>query len=268
MPSTCDDRPSGSGFVADASPRDQAPSRRQVLLGGGAAAGMAWAAPAILRVDRAGADVFSCVDQTVAWSGIAGANPWTVTGTSGDITVTATVTANTTGIGETYLSGGVLIQRMRNGHSIGDFFDTSIAFSHGSGTICQASSRILDADQNGRGLGCPTNSRFRDEISNLSGVGLSVGTQGNVAEVSPGVYASTLNCKTTDTENLVLTWTNGPGVTGGGFRWTAATPPGNNPNLDLQLIKLEPFTVCATVAAAATLTGSQTQRTGAAGDSD
>lgn len=254
------------GDATESAP-DEGLSRRQVLLRGGAAAGLAWATPSVLRVDRAGADVFSCVDQTVAWTSISGSNPWTVTGSSGDITITATVRATTTGTGETYLSGGQIIQRMRNGHSIGDFFDTALSFSHASGQICQATSRVLDADQNGRGLGCPTNSRFRDEISNLTGVGLSLSTQGNLAEVSPGVYASTLNCKTTDTENLVMTWTNGPGVTSGGFRWTAATPPGTDPTLDLQLIKIEPFTVCATVAAAA-VTPIQVQRAAPGGETD
>jgi hypothetical protein len=234
-------------------PEHEGPSRRQVLLAGGAAAGVTWAAPAVLRVDRAAAELASCIDQTIAWTSVAGTNPWTATAVSGDITITVQVIANTTGIGETYLSGGLLIQRMRNGHSIGDFFDTTITFSHASGTICQASSRVLDLDQNGRGpaLGCASNSRFRDELSNLTGAGLTLATEGNLAQVSAGVYASTLNCKTTDTENLAMTWTDGSGVAGGGFRWTAATPPGNNPTLDLQLIKLTPFIVCATGAGGA-----------------
>jgi hypothetical protein len=177
-----------------------------MLLGGSAAVGAAWVAPAVLRVDSASASLFSCVDQTLAWASISGANPWTVTAVSGDVSVTAVITANT----------------------------------------------VLDLDQNGRGLGCAANSRFRDELSNLSGTGLVVTTQGNLTEVSAGVYASTLNCKTTDTENLVMTWTNGGGVTGGGFRWTAATPPGTNQRLDLQLIKVLPFSVCATIPASLT----------------
>ena len=171
---------------------------------------------------------------------------------SGDVSVTAVITANTTGVSETYLSGGQLIQRMSAGHSIGDFFDTVFMFTHASGAICQATTTVLDLDQNGRGLGCAANSRFRDELSNLSGTGLVLTTQGNLTEVSAGVYASTLNCKTTDTENLVMTWTNGGGVTGGGFRWTAATPPGTNQRLDLQLIKVLPFSVCATIPASLT----------------
>lgn len=146
------------------------------------------------------------------------------------------------------------------GHSIGDFFDTVFTFSHTSGAICQATTTVLDLDQNGRGLGCVANSRFRDELSNLCGTGLTLSTQGNLVEVSAGVYASTLNCKTTDTENLVMTWTNGDGVTGGGFRWTAATPPGTDPILDLQLIKVVPFSVCATVPA--TLTSAPAARGG------
>lgn len=244
------------------------PTRRHVLLGGTAAAGTAWAAPSVLRVERAAADVFSCVDQTIAWTAVSGSNPWTATATSGDITIQAVITANTTGIGETYLSGGAVIQRMRSGHSIGDFFDTVLTFSHANGSICQATSTILDVDQNGRGLGCATNSRFRDEISNLTGAGLTLSTQGNLAEVTPGTYASTLNCKTADTENLVMTWTAGSGVTGGGFRWTAATPPGTDPTLDLQLIKLIPFTVCATVPTAPAASSSRTARDAAGTEND
>lgn len=203
----------------------------------------------MLAVDRASAAPFSCVDQTIAWSSVSGSNPWTATAVSGSITITATITAVSTGTTEVYLSAGNVVQRMSAGHSIGDFFDTAIVFSDSSGTICQASTTVLDIDQNGRGLGCATTSRFRDELSNLSGPGLSVTPQGNLAEVSPGVYASTLNCKTTDTENLVMTWAVPSGVLSGGYRWTAATPPGTDPTLDLQLIKMVPFTVCATVAA-------------------
>lgn len=175
-----------------------------------------------------------------------GSGPWTATGTSGTVTVTANVTASSTGTVSTYLNSGNVIMACGPGHSIGDTFDVSLSFSDSGGTICSASSQILDIDRNGIGLGCATNSRFQDEISNLTGAGLSVTTQGGVSEVTPGVYRSTLNCKTTDTENLTVTWAVAAGVSTGGFRWTMGTPPGTDTNLDFQLIKLVPFTVCTT----------------------
>ena len=72
-----------------------------------------------------------------------------------------------------------------------------------------------------------------------------------MAEAAPGVFISSLNCKTGDTENLVVTWAVDAGVTSGGYRWRLGTPPGTDPTLDFQLIKLEPFTVCTTSAAPA-----------------
>ena len=220
-----------------------------MLLGGAAAAGVAWSAPAVLGVDRAAAAPFSCVDQTVAWNSVTGSNPWTVTGTSGDITVQARIRAfvSAGATATTTLNLGNIVQRM-SGHAIGDYWNTRLTFSHASGTICQASATILDIDQNDIGLGCATVSRFNDEISNLGGAGLSVTTQGGLIQRSPGVYGSSLLCKTGDTENLAMTWSVASGVLNGRFRWTARTPPNGSPTLDLQLIKLTPFVICATVA--------------------
>ncbi|MEM7288065.1 MAG: hypothetical protein AAF480_17070 [Actinomycetota bacterium] len=225
------------------------PTRRQMLLGGAATAGTAWVAPSVVRVDRAAASAGSCAEVTIGWDSVTGSGPWTATATAGTVTITVTITATTTGTPNAYLSGGNLITSAGSGHSIGDTFDFSIAFSDTSGTICSATSRILDVDQNGRGLGCGTNSRFRDEILNLTGAGLTTVTEGGLAEVSPGVFASTLNCKTTDTENLAVTWAVDAGVTSGGYRWRLGTPPGTDPTLDFQLVKLVPFTVCTTSAA-------------------
>ena len=227
------------------------PSRRQMLLGGAAAAGTAWVAPSVLQVDRAAASPGSCADVTIGWGSVTGSGPWTATASSGSVTITVTITASTTGTPNAYLSGGNLITSAGSGHSIGDTFDFSIAFSDSAGTICSATSRILDVDRNGRGLGCPTNSRFQDEIRNLTGAGLTTSTQGGLAEAAPGVFISSLNCKTGDTENLVVTWAVDAGVTSGGYRWRLGTPPGTDPTLDFQLIKLEPFTVCTTSAAPA-----------------
>ncbi len=229
----------------------------------GASAGAVWVAPAVVGLDRASAAPSSCTDQTISWTSVTGSNPWTATASSGSITIVATITAVTTGIADVYLAGGNVIQRMRSGQSIGDRLTTNLTFTDTAGTICQATSLILDVDQNGRRLGCASNSRFRDEISNLAGAGLTVGTQGDLALVAPGTYASTLECKTNDTENLVMTWTDVAGVGGGGFRWTAGTPPGSNPNLDLQLIKLTPFTVC-TTSGAATVSSSRSSSVSAA----
>ena len=239
-------------FDKQGRPDGGGPSRRQVVLGGAAAAGSAWAAPSILRVDRAAAAPGSCVEQTIAWNSVSGSNPWTATATSGPVTVTVTISAASTGAVNAYLSGGNLITSCGPPHSIGDTFDFTVAFSNSAGVVCSARSRILDADQNDIGLGCPTVSRFRDEISNLTGAGLTTTTEGGLTEVSPGVFASSLSCKTGDTENLILDWTVRTGVTGGGFRWTMGSPPNGSTTLDFQLIKLEPFTVCVTGGAGGT----------------
>lgn len=233
-------------------PRSPAgPSRRQMLIGGAAAAGTAWAAPSVLQVDRAAAAPGSCTDVTIGWDSVTGTGPWTATATSGTVTITVTITASTTGTPNAYLSGGNLITSAGGSHSIGDTFDFSIAFADSAGIICSATSRILDVDRNGRGLGCPTNSRFQDEIRNLTGAGLTTTTQGGLAEATPGVFISTLNCKTGDTENLQVNWAVAAGVTSGGYRWRLGPPPGTDPILDFQLIKLEPFTVCTTSVAPA-----------------
>lgn len=226
-------------------------TRRRLILGGAAAAGAAWVAPAVVRVDRASAAPSSCADVTIPWTSVTGTNPWTATGSNGTVTVTVTVTASASGAPDTYLSGGDLITSA-DGHRVGDTFDFSIVFTDTAGTICRASSRIIDIDQNGRGLGCVDGARFRDEILNLTGAGLTTSAEGGVAEAAPGVWASTLLCKTTDTENLGVTWAVDTGVATGGFRWRMGRPPGSGGGRpDFQLIKLEPFTVCTTSAAAA-----------------
>ncbi len=244
----------------DSRPVPARPTRRAVLLGA-TAASTAWAAPAVLGVDRAAAAPFSCVDQTIAWNSVVGSNPYTATASSGSITITAAITANFAagGTPACYLSGGRVIQGMSN-HSINDFWDTTLTFTDSAGTICQATTTILDIDRNDRGLGCPALSRFNDQISNLAGAGLALTTQGGLVQTSPGVYSSSLNCKTGDTENLVMTWTVGTGVLNGGFRWTALAPTNGSTTLDFQLIKLTPFVVCATVpslAAAASATAAR-----------
>ncbi len=238
--------------MEQASPASGGPSRRQLILGGAATAGTAWAAPSVLRVDRAAAAPGSCVEQTIAWGSVTGSNPWTATATAGTVTVTVTISASSTGTVNAYITGGDLITSCGPGHSIGDTFDFTVAFSNSAGVVCSARSRIIDVDQNDIGLGCPTVSRFRDEISNLTGAGLTTSTEGGLTEVSPGVFASSLSCKTGDTENLAIDWTVRTGVTGGGYRWTMGAPPNGSTTLDFQLIKLNPFTVCATGGAGGT----------------
>ena len=237
--------------MTHASRSSAGPSRRQMLLGGAATAGTAWVAPSVLQIDRASAISGSCTEVTIGWDGVTGTNPWTATASAGTVTITVTISATTTGTANAYLSGGNLITSAGGSHSIGDTFDFSIAFADSAGTICSARSRILDVDRNGRGLSCPTNSRFQDEIRNLTGAGLSTTTEGGLGEPTPGVFISTLDCKTGDTENLVVDWAVDGGVSSGGYRWRLGTPPGNDTTLDFQLIKLEPFTVCTTSVAPA-----------------
>ncbi len=223
-------------------------SRRRFLVAGAATAGVAWAAPAVLRVDRAAAAPGSCIPFTVPWSGVSRVgSTWTATATSGDLTVTASIAARLArrATGTVAVVGSDLVVQM-SGQAIGDDFVVSLAFAATSGTILEASTTIVDVDQNGRGLGCATTSRFRDEITSLSGPGLSLTPSGSVVEGPPGTWATALVCKTNDTETLGLSWSAASGVTAGGFRWVAGTPPGTGGGgLDLQLIKLTPVVMCA-----------------------
>lgn len=223
------------------------PSRRKVLAGL-AASGAAWAAPSVVRVDSAAASAGSCTDQAVGWTSISGAvgGPYVVTGSAGGVNIQMNVSISTTGTGEVYLSGTQVIWRLSNGHSIGDTMTATYSFTSSFGTVCRANFRVLDLDRNDRGLSCPANSRFHDILTNVTGAGLSVSTEGGIAESPPGSWASTLDCKTTDTENVGLTWDNAAGVSGAGMRWVAAAPHNGSTTLDLQLIKVTPVTVCHT----------------------
>lgn len=246
--------------------RPDRPSRRRFVAAGGAVAGAAWASPSILRVDRAAASAGSCTPQNVAWSGLSGSGPYTATGSSGAVSISATITPMLGGgTSSISVSGGSIIVRMFN-HPIGAYYDISMSFSAPGGTICEAATRILDVDQNGRGMGCATVSRFRDEITNLTGTGLSVTPQGGVVQSPPGTWGAFgptnptsgtpgNGCKTTNAENLLLNWSAPGGVTGGGFRYQAATPPGTSTTLDLQLIIIEPMSLCVLGAAASAARG-------------
>lgn len=220
-----------------------ATTRRQLLLGS-LAAGVSWSAPAIVGLDRAAAAPGSCTDVAVPWTSLNGSNPYTATAAAGDITITVTATATLSrGTPEFFLTGGQLVVAM-SGHRIDDFWTVAIGFSHTSGTICSASTSIIDIDRNDRRLGCPTNSRFNDLITSLSGAGLAVSPNGVTG--SSGVYASPLDCKTADTQTLGLTWTVPAGVTSGGFRYVTGAPHNGSRRVDRQLIKLAAFSVCAT----------------------
>ncbi len=220
-----------------------ATTRRRLLLGG-LAAGASWSAPAIVGLERATAAPGSCTDVAVPWTSVNGSNPYTATASAGNITITVTATASLSrGTPEFFLSGGQLTVAM-SGHRIGDFWTVAIGFSHTSGTICSASTTIIDIDRNDRRLGCATNSRFNDLITNLSGAGLAVSPNGVTG--SSGVYSSPLDCKTSDTQTLGLTWTVPAGVTSGGFRYVTGAPHNGSRRVDRQLIKLSAFSVCAT----------------------
>ena len=231
---------------SNSTPSSAALTRRQMLVGT-AAAGAVWAAPSIVRLDRAAAAAGSCIPKSVSWSSVTGpvGNLYTAIGTNGTTTVTAVIQRNLSG-GATpsvFLSGGQLILGMQN-HQIGDRWRISLTFVDVGGIVCQASTTVVDVDRNGRGLGCPTSARFEDNIDQLTGPGLVTTTFGNLTESPAGNFVSTLQCKTTDTENLGLSWTSGGIITGAGFNWRAGTPPGNNTSLDYQVIKILPMTVC------------------------
>lgn len=239
--------------VDDASGVDH---RRRRLLAAGAVSAAAWAAPAVLRVDRAVAGPGSCVDNSVQWSGLTQAgNVYTATGSSGGLTITAVIQAflRRRARPQVFLSGGQVVIAMSR-HRVGEQWTIDLSFGSTVGPICTATTTLLDIDQNGRGLGCATNSRFRDEITSLYGPGLIAVPQGGLAQVplDPGTWASSLPCKTTNTENLGLTWVDAAGVAGGGFVWRAGIPPGTSQRLDRQLIIMTPMTLCV----AGTATGS------------
>ena len=222
------------------------PGRRRLLIGA-AVAGAAWTAPSIVRRDAVAAATGSCTPTTVNWTSVSGSNPnYTATGTSGTVTITATITANLSG-GSTpsvFISGTRLMLAVSN-HQIGDYYDVAFSFSESGGAaVCTASTTVIDIDQNGRSLGCPTNSRFRDEISNLTGPSLVTTPTANVVESPAGTWGSSINCKTSDIQNLGLAWSDDNGVSGAGFRYTMATPPGSDTNLDYQLTKVDPVTMC------------------------
>ena len=80
----------------------------------------------------------------------------------------------------------------------------------------------------------------------MGGAGLSVSLQGGLVVRSLRRLWQLTSLQDHDTENLAMTWSSRTGVTGGHFRWTARTPPNGSTTLDLQLIKLTPFVVCAT----------------------
>ncbi|MDH3705990.1 MAG: hypothetical protein OES57_07970 [Acidimicrobiia bacterium] len=220
--------------------------RRQLLVGA-AAAGAVWTAPSIVRRDAVAAAVGSCAPITVNWTSVSGSNPtYTANGSSGTVTITATITANlSTGATPSVFISGNRIILTASGHQIGDYYDVAFSFTDSSGAaVCTASTTIIDIDQNGRGLGCPTNSRFRDEITNLTGPSLVTTPTANVIESPPGTWASNINCKTSDTQQLALAWTDSAGVSGAGFRYLKGTPPGTDTTLDYQLIKVDPVTMC------------------------
>ncbi len=231
----------------DSTPNSSAISRRHMLVGT-AAVGATWAAPSIVRLDRAAAAAGSCVPKSVTWSSISGpvGNVYTATGSNGSTSVTAQIqrSLSSGATPSVFLSGGRVIIGMRN-HQIGDRWRIRLSFTDSAGgVICQASTTLLDIDRNGRGLGCPYNSRFEDNIDQLTGPGLVTTTFGNLTEAPAGNFVSTLTCKTSDTENLGLSWSSGGNITGAGFNWRAGTPPGTDTNLDYQLIKMQPMTVC------------------------
>ncbi len=229
-----------------ASTRRPDPGRRRLLVGA-AAAGAVWTTPSIIRRDVIAAATGSCSITTVNWTSVTGSSPnYTATGTSGTVTIAATITATLFG-GATpsvFISGGQLVLAV-SGHRINDFYQVAFSFTDSGGAaICTASTTVIDIDQNGRGLGCGTNSRFRDIISQITGPNLVTTPTANVIESPAGSWASNINCKTADTQNLGLAWSNDAGVTGAGFRYTMARPPGTSTTLDYQLVKVDPVVMC------------------------
>jgi hypothetical protein len=227
-------------------PPGGATRRRDFLAGAAATTAAAWAAPAVLRVDRAAAAPGSCLLTEIRWTGGSFAGGvYTITGSDGGVDVQARIRPilSRRARPSVYLSGGRIVTAMSR-HEIGDRWVIDLAFNGNGVTICSAETTLLDVDQNGRGLGCSTRSRFRDEITSLSGLGLAVAPTGSVIESPPGTWASTTNCKSTNTENLMLTWEDPGGVVAGGFEWQAGRPPGRSRGPDLQLILISPLTLC------------------------
>lgn len=226
--------------------QQNASTRRQFLVGAAGATAV-WAAPSVLGVANASAANGSCVPTTVNWSGgFYSGGSYTITGSQGNISIQAVMTPQFSAGGTrgAFLSGGNFGVAMSN-HQIGDRYNCSVTVSVANGNICTADYRIIDVDQNGRGLGCSTNSRFRDEIHSIAGPGVSVSGQGGIIQSPPGVWASSLPCKTTNTEVVAISlMDNSPSISST-FSWIAGTPPGDDQSrLDRQIIMISPVTMC------------------------
>lgn len=240
----------------DTTPPSMRPARRQVLAGGLATAAI-WSAPAITRFDPVSAAVGSCSEQSVNWTNIAATlgGSYVATGNAGGLAIRAVATPNlsTGGTPQGFLTTGGRFVVAMQGHQIGDSWRIDFTFDAAPETVCVATLSILDIDQNDRLVVCPSNSRFRDEILNISGAGRTETPAGALVQSPVGTWGSNTPCKTTNQENLTLSWTQFAGVTGAGFTWRAGTPPGGSTTLDRQLIHITPVVACLTGAAGPTL---------------
>ncbi len=232
--------------TTEGSPPDGTTRRRDFLRGAVATTAAAWAAPSVLRIDKAAAAPGSCILNTINWSGGSFASGvYTMVGSDGGIDIEARIrpVLHRRGRPSVSISAGRIFLGMDR-HRVGNRWVVDLSFIGNGVTVCSAETTIIDVDQNGRGLGCATNSRFRDEITSLTGPGLSVTPIGSVMEGPPGTWASTNPCKSTNSDNLRLNWDDPAGVVAGGFEWRAGTPPGRSRGPDRQIIFISPLTLC------------------------